>query len=118
MCHSTPIGRCFAASQVGDVSQHPKWEEVCDGISRISTFSDAPSRDEVEEVLARVRPLQHQDEGVCALVQVQQPDDARDAVDGAEEAHLQRDPAAAHLKRKKKKGYQSCHLCQVGLEAL
>ena len=56
-------------------------------------------RDEIEQVLARFRPLHDDDEGVVALVAVDQADDAGSRTrDHVHEADFHRDPLPVDLK--------------------
>ena len=55
--------------------------------------------DEVKEVLAGGRLLHNIDEGVVALVKVEQPDHARDGLDLREQLELQRDSPSLELQR-------------------
>ena len=52
-------------------------------------LEDALLGDEVEEVLAGLGPLHHDDEGVVALEVVDEPDDAGDAGHPVHQADLQ-----------------------------
>ena len=54
-------------------------------------------RDEVEEVLAGLGALHHDDEGVVALEVVDEPDDAGDAGHAVHETDLQGDAVHADL---------------------
>ena len=88
-----PSSQCSACSALKN-SRHLNEEVLSELLVKAASL-----RDEVEEVLARLRPLHDDDEGVLALEAVQDLDDVRTPEHLPQEANLERNWVAVDLKR-------------------
>ena len=88
-----PRRHCSACSAL-KISRHLNEEVLSELLVEAASF-----RDEVEEVLARLRPLHDDDEGVLALEAVQDLDDVRTTEHLPQEANFERNWVAVDLKR-------------------
>ena len=98
-----------AAAVLQSSAAFRKLSHLTEKVSRKLFLQDSLLGDKVKQILARLRPLHHDDEAVVPLEEVKQLHHAVHGADPVHEANLERDPLQPDLK---------CYMEMINFSAL